>query len=75
MFDVYGPLDWKRADLLIARVNQFQAVGSDPLKDFVLFRDPTERPLSREERENEILAKFGWTDETDLRAEGGGVPN
>lgn len=41
VFDLFGPLDWKRDDYLAARACQFQSTGSLPLKDFVLFPDPT----------------------------------
>ena len=30
VFLIYGPLDWKRSDLLTARVNQYQAAGDAP---------------------------------------------
>lgn len=62
LFEMFGPLDWKRADLLFARVNQYQAVGGSPLNDFILFRDPSERE-SIEDKETELLAKLGWTEE------------
>ena len=59
VFDIYGPLDWKRADLLFARVNQYQSTGDSPLKDFVLFKDPSEIE-TREERELSVLSALGW---------------
>ena len=60
VFDVYGPLDWKRDDLLYARVNQYQAATSAPLRDFVLFRDPTEKGKEKQ-TEDDVLKAFGFT--------------
>ena len=64
LFDVYGPLDWKRDDLRIARVNQYQCSDPDSLlKEFLLFRDPTFMPTEAEERnrrEEALLEKFGF---------------
>lgn len=61
LFEIYGPLDWERSDLLTARVNQFQAVGGKPLKEFVLFPSPADRKIpTREEREDELLRKLGF---------------
>ena len=57
LFELFGPLDWKRQDFLIARVNQHQSIEKRPLDDFLLFRDPTE---IMEDREEQILAKLGW---------------
>lgn len=63
VFDLYGPLDWKRGDLLAARVNQYQAADSAPLRDFVLFRDPSERDEARKQTEEDVLKAFGYTGE------------
>lgn len=67
LFDIIGPLDWKRTDLLLARVNQYQAGDPDALlKDFILFSDPTvkEDPeQARREREKELLYKLGYREE------------
>ena len=62
VFDLYGPLDWKRDDMLIARVNQYQAAERAPLKDFILFTDPTERETG-EQTEEDLLKAFGYTGE------------
>lgn len=62
MFDLYGPLDWQRNDLLIARINQFQAAESSPLRDFVLFEDPKDRK-SGKNTEDDILKAFGYQGE------------
>lgn len=61
IFSMFGPLDWSRADLLFARVNQYQAIGGAPLKDFVLFRDPTDREEEEQNQEEELLKKLGWS--------------
>ncbi len=60
-FALYGPLDWKRTDLLFARVNQFQSVGGDPLKDFILFRDPGDPEPGQTVEEK--MAALGWRGE------------
>lgn len=63
VFTIYGPLDWKREDLLLARVNQYQAAGGSPLRDFILFRDPTEKAEERKQTEEDVLKAFGYTGE------------
>ena len=63
IFTIYGPLDWKREDLLLARVNQYQAAGGSPLRDFILFRDPTEKAEERKQTEEDVLKAFGYRDE------------
>ena len=60
LFELVGPLDWKRSDILMARVNQYQAAGQEPLKSFILFKDPTEREKQSEE---EILAALGFKED------------
>lgn len=62
LFDLYGPMDWKREDLRTARVNQFQAVGGKPLKEFVLFPDPSERV--EKDKEEELLHALGYYEES-----------
>ena len=62
VFDLYGPLDWQRNDLLIARINQFQAAEPSPLRDFVLFEDPKDRK-SGKNTEDDILKAFGYRGE------------
>lgn len=66
LFDIVGPLDWKRTDLLFARVNQYQSAEAAPLKEFILFGDPTVKEddeKSRREREKELLYKLGYREE------------
>ena len=58
LFALYGPLDWKREDLLVARINQYQAIGGEPLKEFVLFRDPSE--IVERRTEDDVLRAFGF---------------
>lgn len=58
VFDLFGPLDWKREDLLFARVNQYQAIGGEPLKNFILFRDPSEQ--EPEQDEEDLLKALGY---------------
>ena len=58
MFALYGPLDWKREDLLFARVNQYQSIGGDALKEFLLFKDPSEPEVKQ--TEDELLKKLGY---------------
>lgn len=60
-FLIYGPLDWRREDLLFASLAQMQSTGTHPLSDFVLFQDPLERIRKEEEAEKpeNILARFG----------------
>lgn len=58
---MFGPLDWKRSDFLFASVNQYQAVEPAPLKDFMLFKDPTVK--EPEQTEEELMAKLGWREE------------
>ena len=60
VFLIYGPLDWKRSDLLTARVNQYQAAGDAPLGDFVLFKDPS--MSETKQSENDLLKKLGWNE-------------
>lgn len=63
LFDLYGPLDWKRQDFLAARSYQFASVSDDPLKEFLLFRDPSYKEPTPEEsrarREEKLLKAFG----------------
>lgn len=61
VFDIYGPLDWKRNDFLFAHVNQFQTPERIPLKEFILFRDPTAQEPKR--TEDDVLREFGYTGE------------
>ncbi len=56
--DVYGPLDWKRNDLLFASVNQYQTAEKIPLKEFILFRDPTAK--EPKQTELDVLRAFGY---------------
>lgn len=60
LFAAYGPLDWKRDDLLFARVNQYQSVGNDPLKEFLLFADPSEAENNAKQTEDELMRKLGY---------------
>ena len=63
-FSLYGPLDWRREDLLFAALTQMQSTGEKPLGDFVLFPEPAAR-AAKEEREwsrEAILARFGAED-------------
>lgn len=60
VFALYGPLDWKREDFLFARVNQYQSVGGDPLKDFILFPDPSERDEPAKQTEDDALLAWGY---------------
>lgn len=63
LFDVYGPLDWKRIDLLFGRGYQYAAGdGVTPLDEFVLFRDPSAEPTKRE-REAALMAALGYRKE------------
>ncbi len=62
VFAQFGPLDWRRDDLLFARVNQFQATGGDPLKEFILFQEAGDRE-SREDREETLLRQLGYYDQ------------
>lgn len=61
VFDVYGPLDWKRNDFLFASVNQYQTAGDIMLKKFILFRDPTAK--EPKQTETDFLKSFGYTGE------------
>lgn len=66
LFDIYGPLDWKRSDFLAARANQFASASELPLKDFLLFGDPSykEDPEeARARRESKLLEAFGYSQE------------
>lgn len=65
LFDVYGPLDWKRDDVRDARQTALQSVEKLPIKDFLLFSDPSfkERPKTREEREQSVLQQFGYVED------------
>lgn len=60
LFEIVGPLDWRRGDFLNARVNQFQAVGSHALKDFLLFPDPSTWEEVKEQTEDDVLKAFGY---------------
>ena len=64
VFAQFGPLDWRRDDLLFARVNQFQAVGDDPLREFILFKEPDDREAV-EDREEALLRQLGYYDQKD----------
>ena len=71
-FDVYGPLDFKRIDLLFARLNQFNCADKDArLRDFVLFPDPSIKidPVAeRNAREENLLRAFGYNPEQQKKA-------
>ncbi len=56
-FDLFGPLDWRRQDFLAAKANQYQSLESKPLKDFLLFGDPTAKEL--EQTEEDVFRMFG----------------
>lgn len=62
MFDYYGPLDWRRDDLLFARVNQYQATGDRPLSDFVLIKEPKDR-IPEKRTEEDVLAMLGYRED------------
>lgn len=63
LFDIYGPLDWKRLDLLFGRAYQYTAGDAvTPLDKFVLFRDISEQP-TRQEQEAALLAALGYREE------------
>ena len=65
LFDVYGPLDWKRDDFRDARQTAYQSIEKKTYGDFLLFGDPSfkERPKTREEREQDVLQQFGYVEE------------
>lgn len=71
-FDVYGPLDFKRNDLLFARLNQFNCADKDArLRDFVLFPDPSVKidpAAERNAREENLLRAFGYNPDTAEKA-------
>lgn len=56
VFDLFGPLDWKRDDYHAARACQFQSTGSLPLERYLLFPDPT---LAREPTAAELWGGLG----------------
>ena len=63
LFDVYGPLDWKRGDYLNASLIQSQCSERLPIREFILFTDPSVRidpDAARAEREQNLLAAFGY---------------
>lgn len=62
LFRMHGPLDWRRDDFLFARVNQFQAMGDAPLKEFLLFTDPSEKE-DEQQKEEELMRKMGWNED------------
>ncbi len=56
-FELFGPLDWRRQDFLEARSNQYLSIESKPLKEFLLFDDPTAK--EREQTEEDVFAMYG----------------
>ena len=62
LFDVYGPLDWKRDDLLTASILRQNSVEKLPLRDFILFNDPSikiDPEKERAARAANLLSAFG----------------
>lgn len=64
LFDIYGPLDWKRDDLFDARATALQSVEKKPLKDYLLFGDPSfkEDPDEARARRGAALLKAAGSD-------------
>ena len=65
LFDVYGPLDWKRDDIRDARQTGIQDVEKKPLKDYLLFGDPSfkeDEEEARARREESLLAASGYVE-------------
>jgi len=63
-FEVFGPLDWRRLDLLDARQTQLQLAKPLKLKECVLFPTPEDiEPKAQADpgSEQELLAMFGFT--------------
>lgn len=61
LFDVYGPIDWKRNDYNFAAWQRFNSVEERPLRDFMTFVDPSiKRDLAQErnEREKKLMGLF-----------------
>lgn len=66
LFDVYGPLDWKRDDIRDARQAGLQSIEPKPLKDFILFPDPSFEETEEEaraRRAKKVLEEFGYEPE------------
>lgn len=61
LFDVFGPLDWRREDLRDARRIAFESTEKKALGDFVLFPEPgttTGKTSGVATTEEEVLALF-----------------
>lgn len=61
LFEVVGPLDWRREDFRDARRIQWKAVAAAPVADFVLFAEPgttTEAASNVATTEEEAFALF-----------------
>jgi len=59
-------LDWKRDDIRDARQTGIQDVEKKPLKDYLLFGDPSFKESEEEaraRREKNLLAAFGYSEE------------
>ena len=56
IFDVFGPLDWRRDDVLNAKIVQTQYEGGKPLRDFLAFGDPSYK--RKEQTEEDVFKMF-----------------
>jgi len=57
-FDLYGPLDWRRQDLLNAQLCAYQSTESKPIKDFTLFAEPDINEIGKT-AEDRLFEAFG----------------
>lgn len=62
LFTFYGPLDWRRDDYLFARVSQALSTDREPLREFVLFKEPQDLESARQ-TEDDVLAMLGYVEE------------
>lgn len=67
VFDVYGPLDWRRDDLRFAQLVALQIAERKPLEDLTIYPDPArllEKERARQEMsKDDVLALFGVRDD------------
>lgn len=67
VFDVFGPLDWRRDDLRFAQLVALQITERKSLEDLTIYPDPArlmERERARESMSKaDVLAMFGVRDD------------
>lgn len=60
LFDLVGPLDWRRDDYKAAASLKFQTTSDSNITDFVLFKEPESASAQHKREEEDVLRQFGY---------------